>query len=445
MQGRKFFFYLWSIAFILPIFSLHGQVEKINENGEKIIEFSDGSTIHYKNDAKEEEFALSFKERISKMSDKETRSIALDKLKKAKINLKNRKKTRREFTLKKVKLEKKYKKLKKSTKKQSSKTVIIKQELKQIRPLEKDAIKSQKLAEKEVDKMTKLLSSNNQQRKKMLIKMQQQVEKKRQPIKSMDSVVLNEKGKKSKSKDEKLAKNKAVKTSKKSKKDNISNQEKINENIVIKESKIQKIEKNKTKQKKALTSDPQGAKKTFASYKVSEDVLLNPPKTPCVLSYSGKDEFTGQKRKDVAPKLLFAHTDEELKPYMNGKDYLTCDAFLTSLSGGFQYLTLEFTIASKNAQKEYGLIHKGNILTIRTLDGKKVNLQASKAAIATYDSFKEAFVYKVSYRISGSGVKQLKKSEVDKIRVIWSSGYVDYEVYEVDFFIDQFDCLKNGK
>jgi hypothetical protein len=49
--------------------------------------------------------------------------------------------------------------------------------------------------------------------------------------------------------------------------------------------------------------------------------------------------------------------------------------------------------------------------------------------------------YRVHYAIAQDQMSFLSKSEVDKIRVFWSSGYEEYEVYQLDFFMKQLACL----
>ena len=45
------------------------------------------------------------------------------------------------------------------------------------------------------------------------------------------------------------------------------------------------------------------------------------------------------------------------------------------------------------------------------------------------------------YPINSSVLATLAKGEVDTIRMYWSSGFEEYEVYNLDFFINQIRCL----
>ena len=139
--------------------------------------------------------------------------------------------------------------------------------------------------------------------------------------------------------------------------------------------------------------------------------------------------------------MFFTYTNEELRSVFRDKDYITCNGYLSSLSGGLKFLTLNITIASKTAQREYGILEKGGQINIKLLDGENVKLVNTKTSMGTENPLDDSVSYRAQYLVSSGDEKKLKKSEVDKVRIIWSSGYEDYEIYELDFFMDQFKCL----
>ncbi len=185
------------------------------------------------------------------------------------------------------------------------------------------------------------------------------------------------------------------------------------------------------------------AKKVFASYDPDDDVMINPPNKKCNLVFDGVDDFSGKKRKEVAGEILFSYTSDEMRPYFKEKDYIACSAYVSSLTGGYKFLTLEITIASEHAQRDYGIIEKGSVVTIKLMDGGNVKLFNNKTDVGVIDKLENAVTYKAQYIISSGAEKILRKNEIDKIRLIWSSGYEDYEVYNLDFFINQFRCLNS--
>lgn len=170
-------------------------------------------------------------------------------------------------------------------------------------------------------------------------------------------------------------------------------------------------------------------------------VILRPPVPKCQIAYEGKDD-KGRFRRDLAQQLLFTHTDERLRPHLEpGREYLRCEGFLTQL-GGFRFLTLEFTFAYPNAREAYGFIEKGSYLMIRTLNEQFVTLFSGKLDRGTYDTETQLLTYQVHYPLDQGQLNLLKRSEVDKIVVAWSSGYEEYEVYQLGFFMGQVGCLE---
>ena len=126
---------------------------------------------------------------------------------------------------------------------------------------------------------------------------------------------------------------------------------------------------------------------------------------------------------------------------MKDQEYLRCEAYLSSIAGGYRFLTLEFTFAYPNAKEAYGFIEKGSILTIKLLDGGFINVKSGTLDQGSYDINAQILSYRVVYPIDQSQLSFLQKSEVDSLRVYWSTGYEEYDVYEIDFFIDQMECL----
>jgi hypothetical protein len=170
------------------------------------------------------------------------------------------------------------------------------------------------------------------------------------------------------------------------------------------------------------------------------DLLRFPPSRVCKFSYEGEDEDRQAFRRDTEPELIFTYTDERLRPYLKEKEYLRCEAALTSV-GGYRYLQLEFTFAYPNAREAYGFIDRNSVLTLKLLNGDFVNLRAGKLARGQYNTVKQELRYQVQYPIDRGLISMLKGSELDLVRVWWSSGYEEYPIQQLDFFQRAFRCL----
>ncbi|MEO0338621.1 MAG: hypothetical protein AAF242_05350 [Bacteroidota bacterium] len=171
------------------------------------------------------------------------------------------------------------------------------------------------------------------------------------------------------------------------------------------------------------------------------NAYLNPPKSTCSLAFNGREEVTGRRRKDMPKKQLFTHTDDRLRYYMKDKEYLTCSGYLSTIDGGFRMLSLEFKFAYPNAREAYGFIEKGSMLTLSFLNGDFINLKSGTIANGSYNMETEILTYRVQYPIDQGQISYLKKNDLDRIKVYWSSGFEEYEVYDVAFFKHQAKCL----
>lgn len=182
-----------------------------------------------------------------------------------------------------------------------------------------------------------------------------------------------------------------------------------------------------------------------SSTAVHQDLIKNPPTPPCELAFDDIDEFTGKRRWETPKQRFFTHTSDKLKPFFKEKNHITVNGYLSGSSGNGStyYLNLDIVILSEMAQKEFGVLEKGSILNIKLLNGDNVRLFNTKTSTGNLDKVEKTVTYKSQYMLTSSTLKALKKSEVDKARIVWGMGYEDYEVYELDFFIDQINCIES--
>ena len=225
-----------------------------------------------------------------------------------------------------------------------------------------------------------------------------------------------------------------------------SNVAKVNKQKVakVKTPKVKRPKSAKVKTPKAKL--PQGQK--IAPYAASmkwdrRDVINNPPPSNCNIRSTSVDEFSKKKMVVMEPAEFFTYTPEEIKSYLEDRDFISCAANL-STKPGLSFLTLKFTIASDNARKNFGVLEQGALLRIMLLDGSTVNLYNGRFDAGKLDPYTGNTIYESSYIIDKEKEKLLTKNEIDKIRIVWSTGYEDYTIYNVDFFMNQYDCLNKS-
>jgi hypothetical protein len=189
------------------------------------------------------------------------------------------------------------------------------------------------------------------------------------------------------------------------------------------------------KQKAMIYPVPKRARKTKEP--VLEDMT-------CQYSMREKDEFTNKLKVAVQPQEFFTYTQDDLKKFMREKDYMTCVGGLSRVIG-ITTFNVKFEMQSIMAQREYGEIQAGTQMLVKLLDGGTVTLTCQESSKGSIDEVNGKTVYRTYFGLDKGDIKQLKKSEVIKVRMLWSSGYEDYDIHELDFFINQLKCLDQVK
>lgn len=160
----------------------------------------------------------------------------------------------------------------------------------------------------------------------------------------------------------------------------------------------------------------------------------------CQLIYDGYDESIKRKRKETASRFLFSYTHPKLKSHFKDKDFLNCNASLAKLDDK-SFLQLNIKIASKDARKNYGKIERGAMLRILLIDGEILYTTNVIPILGDIEKYTGNTIYNPIYQLDKDQLKQLRNTEIDKIGILWTSGYEEYDIYEVDFLMNQISCL----
>jgi len=180
---------------------------------------------------------------------------------------------------------------------------------------------------------------------------------------------------------------------------------------------------------------------SLKTYDAAQDVMLNPPTPPCAVAQQRRDEFSGEVYRELKREEIFRHTPAVLKNYLSGKPQVTCDAAMSSTSGGVLMMHLWFKVNDPNPRKSFGTLGKDAITLLRFLDGTSVSITNMHADEGTPDPEGGPWMYHGQYNIDKALLKKLQKTPLDKIRIAWSTGYEDYDLYDIDVFIRQLKCL----
>jgi len=195
-----------------------------------------------------------------------------------------------------------------------------------------------------------------------------------------------------------------------------------------------------------LSNDELALARTYESfYKNEQKTILNNIKrakaSQCRLEEE-IDPYSGQKKIAGPKRYFFSYTPESLASFLKEEEFLECTGYVSDI-GGEKFLHLEYVFNSIKAQKKYGGILDGATLLLHTLNGEQATIKSQKDALGKVDRTKGKTTFSTYYKIDKTAKRVIEKQEISTINVVWGTGYESYEIYELDFFIDQFECLDN--
>jgi hypothetical protein len=166
----------------------------------------------------------------------------------------------------------------------------------------------------------------------------------------------------------------------------------------------------------------------------------------CEIAFDELDKLTGKRKRGTKTRQLFSFVDEGYESAMKGKGYLVCEGFISEVNNGKEtLLVLDYIVQSTTGRDEYGGFNKGGALVVSLIDGSFVTLENTITNNGTVNVGKSTTTFRGYYLLSKSNMKMLMASETTSIKVVWFGGFEDYEVYEMDFFRDKLSCLKGTK
>ena len=165
-------------------------------------------------------------------------------------------------------------------------------------------------------------------------------------------------------------------------------------------------------------------------------------KYDCEITFDGFDDLLGSKKKEVKSEFFFGYSQKKMKSYFKNDDFIKCDAFVSKV-GKKYYITLKLRVKSKDAKKTYGMLRANETMRFEMVDGSKVYCTSMIQDDGTIEPYTGNTIYNGIFEINKDDLNTLKDSFLDNIGVIWSSGYEQYNIFNVDFLKNQLECLEN--
>ena len=152
------------------------------------------------------------------------------------------------------------------------------------------------------------------------------------------------------------------------------------------------------------------------------------------------DEFTARNLAQVEPQFFFHYTPEEMRSHLKSGHYLEANVSVKQ-SNGITNLLISFVVNSRNAKRDFGILEEKAQLRVKFINGQTLILFNTIRDVGRLIPDKNQFVYTGRYVLDANAIKNFEKDGIDTIRVSWSVGYEDYNIYFVDVIKEQLACL----
>ncbi len=160
----------------------------------------------------------------------------------------------------------------------------------------------------------------------------------------------------------------------------------------------------------------------------------------CRFAFDVIDEFTGVQKRGLDARPFFTYTPDEYRKFIQEGDFIRCEGFLSQSSEGGMALNINLYVASREAKLKFGAIKANSAMVLRTMEGKEYFLMTYPgAAPQVVDNIT---FYQCSFAINKSDLKQLQKAEIDQVKISFQKGFQSYDVFYLDFLMDQFPCFE---
>ncbi|MEZ4920036.1 MAG: hypothetical protein R2792_13110 [Saprospiraceae bacterium] len=178
----------------------------------------------------------------------------------------------------------------------------------------------------------------------------------------------------------------------------------------------------------------------YLRYNTATDVMRTPPQPPCRFAIERTDEFTGRKYSELEKSELFRFTSPVMKQLLGKDPHILCESTLAK-NGDELFLNLYFSIRDPRAKRSFGSLPKDALIAILLVDGTTINLYNKTADDGTGNDSDSVFRYRAQLTLDKTAFRKLQTTEVDKMRVSWSTGFEDYNIYRVGILMNQCNCM----
>lgn len=161
----------------------------------------------------------------------------------------------------------------------------------------------------------------------------------------------------------------------------------------------------------------------------------------CSIVFDDYDENLKSKRKETRAARLFGFTQPRLRRHFTERDYIETLASMAKIGRDY-FLILRIDIASKSASKNYGAIPANERIRLKLIDGSNVYGVTVSNQTGSLEQYTGHTIYTPIIKIHKDDIKRLERIPIDDIGILWTSGFENYEVYDIDVLQNLTKCLR---
>ena len=106
-------------------------------------------------------------------------------------------------------------------------------------------------------------------------------------------------------------------------------------------------------------------------------------------------------------------------------------------------MQLYIQIDDITAGEFYGIVPAGAKLEFMPMQGKKkLSLKTDAGASPKIDTTASKVTYNIVYNLDKKSVEYFVKNEINTIKILWTEGSKEYELYDIDAFKRLMYCIK---
>jgi len=144
---------------------------------------------------------------------------------------------------------------------------------------------------------------------------------------------------------------------------------------------------------------------------------------------------------ETYPEPFYSFTPDKLKNYFKEKELMVVNTSVIK-KGKEYFFHITLKISSKDAAKNYGYLAKESMMRIQFITGNSINLFCSDDVYGSIETYTGYVVFSAEYQIKKENIKALIKNPIDKVGIMWTSGFESYDIYNVDLIMNHLSCIK---